>query len=1214
MTLRRSMWGRCIKTVDLGPKRGKTMCKGFKLFVRITCSILKNGSDKLRQILRGILAFGCNVCKFLGGLLIKITRFRMVKRLVEQVRFTFTKHKTNFDTLSPQKDVELGFYEKAIDYALHTKDVLNIGLLGAYGSGKSSILETYLYKHGRKYLRVSISEFVDSVSSNEYDEKDLEGRIINHLLLQIPGYRILGTSFRKKGFSQFVRCLVLAASISIILIIVISSVWTDNLNLITGIGYKQKSYLFISALLILVFDVVFSWVIRNHNHNIKLKDVEISLFPKDDDLHFDKYFDEIVYLISHCGCRIVVFEDLDRFNSVEILKKIREINIAVNYLKLFKVRFIYLVRDDLFSVENRTKFFDYIIPVIPYVNGQNSYERIKVLLQKYGIEDEVDDNLLHLASVYIDDARCMNSICNEYRVIREQLEATSYTSKLFALVIYKCLFPKDFYQSTHFRGLVGWIFKDGKKNIIEIAEAKYDKEIEQKTTNESDEDENLVLEREELVQMKKRLKYMSAAQLFSVCGYDELWESVLDEIRDQKGTCEATKDVLYSEKNNLIKNLIIKGYIDECYIDYLSYWSNVLLSEGDRQFVYGIYNGNNTPNEVYNIGNAQLVTEYLGTTELERKGAINHTLLDYLLSHADNNSEKLDALIRTISKEKKYEFIKEHLLQFSNDTIFLNLIAQNHPKLLLPEEIISHGYDIKDVEFYLYAMVSTGAVCFFKDEDCKQIIKTEIEKAKFIYNPSKELLDYHDLTPQTLEKACKFLRLQIENIDFNDCNKNLLDVIVNGRYYAVNLQNVLSILEQENNLQLSQVKRLFITLVYSYEKNGKRRIIYRANHLMKELIENEKKIRFTDNPEIVRCFLLEDDISDDIKKMYVSHHRKELDMSIEELDVVVTTELLASGVLKFSFENAWIYYKQNDNVINEYLLSYVNTARKLRIDEKARTDYKILFKALLLNNSIDLPIYRELLGNCNIIFSETEVRGLDEQHLTLLIEAGVVKDSVNLHLRIRSEFGVILAARLACQEIDSYIYWIPNYLTEDSREIIEILKSDVEFSKKKELLNKCRCFYEIDPVNYDDEINEEILRNRSNLDVLDSAASKYGILSDGVKEAYRHATKRLCKDGKLTNAPRILIQEFLLYDNLSPEEQKEMICSNADKLNKQLVKTYLKQSGNVELAKAIDGHNDISVIADKAVEHLITSNNGKKWLVGFRRDGNYVIFNPLQND
>ena len=154
-----------------------------------------------------------------------------------------------FYALTPTFIVDLGIYESALDFACTDKNVRNVAVSGAYGSGKSSVVETYKIKHREiKFLHISLAHFqaeanaihkdetqdsgtdaVDgnSVCSNDKDVKGnsnkssvvtvLEGKILNQLLHQIETKQIPLTSFRtKREPSGFRRFLMITFALSVL--------------------------------------------------------------------------------------------------------------------------------------------------------------------------------------------------------------------------------------------------------------------------------------------------------------------------------------------------------------------------------------------------------------------------------------------------------------------------------------------------------------------------------------------------------------------------------------------------------------------------------------------------------------------------------------------------------------------------------------------------------------------------------------------------------------------------------------------------------------------------------------------------------------------------------------------------------------------------------------------------------------------------------------
>ncbi|WP_328325749.1 hypothetical protein OHA70_36330 [Kribbella sp. NBC_00382] len=100
---------------------------------------------------------------------------------------------------------------------------------------------------------------------------------------------------------------------------------------------------------------------------------------------------------------------------------------------------------------NRTKFFDLVIPVVPFISYRNARELLSALLKQAGITG-IERPLVDLVARHTTDMRLLLNMRNEYLVFAERpLEADKRapgltTSNLFALVAYKNLHLEDFEQ------------------------------------------------------------------------------------------------------------------------------------------------------------------------------------------------------------------------------------------------------------------------------------------------------------------------------------------------------------------------------------------------------------------------------------------------------------------------------------------------------------------------------------------------------------------------------------------------------------------------------------------------------------------------------------------------------------------------------------------------------------------------------------------------
>ena len=180
-------------------------------------------------------------------------------------------------------------------------------------------------------------------------------------------------------------------------------------------------------------------------------ETDIEIFSNDNSKvsYFDRYLDDVLYLFKQSGADVIVFEDIERFNDSRIFEKLKELNIVINRNRKAnnkrKLVFFYLVKDDLFESQERTKFFDFIIPVVPVVTASNSHDILKKLLTEMWEYDSLDKTFLFNISLYLDDMRLINNICNEYLTYKDTLNTLKLDyEKLFAMVVYKNIFPKDF--------------------------------------------------------------------------------------------------------------------------------------------------------------------------------------------------------------------------------------------------------------------------------------------------------------------------------------------------------------------------------------------------------------------------------------------------------------------------------------------------------------------------------------------------------------------------------------------------------------------------------------------------------------------------------------------------------------------------------------------------------------------------------------------------
>lgn len=417
-----------------------------------------------------------------------------------------------------EDDVIKKSYFYALDEALKERDNKNIAITGGYGAGKSTIIESYFEKNdkkAKKMMRVSIATFqLEQNSDPNLNENLLEQQILQQMFYQVNPDQIPNSRFTKisdLNFWYVFRILVFLMSTIIFTYLLISNEWMNSLkevlidwvgkglwsNVMLFLGYIILTLLYAPAiyLMLMIFRKlgVSKFGIANANIEFKLQDGNTV---------FNNYMDEIIYLFHKSKYKYIVFEDLDRFKNLKIYESLRSLNTTLNNSALLKdsdIKFIYALKDDIFTnedeselINNRTKFFDFIIPTIKVMHSSNAESfllgKLKDVIEEensIGVvsnQQKISKKLIEDLSLFINDMRTLINICNEFQVYRTRLEDSSVIyDQLFAFIVYKNIYPKDYSHLLENKGLVYRIFNN-KTEIISNLKNKIS-ELENKTKN-----------------------------------------------------------------------------------------------------------------------------------------------------------------------------------------------------------------------------------------------------------------------------------------------------------------------------------------------------------------------------------------------------------------------------------------------------------------------------------------------------------------------------------------------------------------------------------------------------------------------------------------------------------------------------------------------------------------------------------------------------------
>ncbi|MDD3751428.1 MAG: hypothetical protein PHU60_05200 [Tissierellia bacterium] len=235
----------------------------------------------------------------------------------------------NFQKLTPMNDAELSIYKNALDFVFDNPDLKNIGVLGAYSAGKSSIVETYKkLKPDIKFMHISLAYFQSASESDrltiEQNENVLEGKILNQLIHQIEPEKIPQTNFRVKRQLSTKRLWLSMVMVSLVFVLLIYLFNWDNwigfVSSLTSTFFKNILLFTTAPLTVFLAGLIcvgiFSYLIyevfkvqfnKNLFKGISAQGNTIEIFEQSEESYFDKYLNEVLYLFENSGKDVIHF-------------------------------------------------------------------------------------------------------------------------------------------------------------------------------------------------------------------------------------------------------------------------------------------------------------------------------------------------------------------------------------------------------------------------------------------------------------------------------------------------------------------------------------------------------------------------------------------------------------------------------------------------------------------------------------------------------------------------------------------------------------------------------------------------------------------------------------------------------------------------------------------------------------------------------------------
>lgn len=1226
----------------------------------------------------------------------------------------------NFEKLTPDKDADISVYEEAIEFVFDNSDVTNIAISGAYGAGKSSVIESYEKKHDNKnFLHISLAHFEPTERNESEDsvkETTLEGKILNQLIHQIPVDRIPQTNFRvKKDVGR--RNIII---ITILLYVLLGSItfismsnkiqnWVDalcdgRLKSLLAIFTNDFTVFFAAIALagsafICIYNAVKVQKNKNLFHKVTVQGNTIEIFENKDESYFDKYLNEVLYLFEQVEADVIVFEDMDRFNSNVIFERLREVNNLVNVHKYNKfknkkrhklinkifrgkekqykpLRFFYLLRDDVFVTKDRTKFFDYIIPIVPVLDGTNSYDQFIRHLKKGNILEKFDSTFLQRLALYIDDMRVLKNVYNEFLVYMYRLNNTDLNwNKMLAIIVYKNIFPRDFCNLQLGKGYVHELFEQkenlsketigkleeekqliqekityiNKENLTDVQElndayeAKYNRlprdswynQLTQEGRKEKDKLEKEKEKRIEVIDNRNKgmmteleVKLQDIEQRISATKTKLLSELITRDNTDSIfmiksinpiGEENQYNEIKGSDYLELLKFLISNGYIDETYNDYMTYFYEDSLSAHDKMFLRRITDKKGSDYE-YSLKDVEKVlsSPVLRVVDFYEEETLNFNLLKGLLVNQENPKYQkyLSALIKQMKDNKDTEFISKFYDSTQFDKTFIIKLNEQWTDFF-SYIAVNKILPLKQIRGF-----SLDSLCLL-DENKIQDINVEGCLTDYISNQSDYLNIQNPDVAKIISQFC-ILGVKLKKIEIDTANKDLIVGVYENNLYELTFENIkLMIKSMYGEYDSYNIEHRNYTVIQGKSESPLAKYIAEnINRYANEYLKNCNGY-IEDSEDVAIKFINDENVLGDIQEKYVNV----LKTVISDISVIqnkkLWNEMLDKRIIKKTVPNIIHYY--TEYCCDSQLIKFINECDAGMDYSHIENEFggeiaRQFFDSVAVNNEIKTSRYQEILCNMGYGYDVYDAFDISDDKMEVLIKKDVIEmNNVGLEY-IRNHYKKYTALYID-ENIEAYL----RIITSDNfsyEEALHILGMEIGDKEKIDLLGLTTEPISVVGKGYSSSLIKYILDNNFDEHDENELYQHFSEYEEVIQSSiYRVAKSRIANiiDNSTIVLDDNLLSELLTMSKCSMDDKIQLWAKALPNLTEETCKKHFDELGFPELKGIFTKRNnytktyeDNSFIRD--ILYVLKKNT---WIFDYYKksddEGYVVVKNPIKD-
>ena len=478
-----------------------------------------------------------------------------------------------------------------------------------------------------------------------------------------------------------------------------------------------------------------------------------------------------------------------------------------------------------------------------------------------------------------------------------------------------------------------------------------------------------------------------------------------------------------------------RGYIDEDYFDYISYFYEDELTLNDRDLMLSMKQAIRSDFR-FNINKVEKFVKKLPLYVFNDDAVLNNQLVDFLIEHRNIYPQKFDLLMKRIENSNPpIDFIAQYNLRSKSAELLYNRFIEYAPSENW-SAVMSYPDDAERTNMIV------GCLKFCTLTELPAKMQSWLNDNYDFLTSHSEFIGLKQVTEHLFE-----------NRKFNSVNStsfDLLDFIIKNHSYALNSANLCLIVNyagkvdniNADNLTLSRIRDINNPDIIAYVEDN-------LNLCLDIFSQTDNQ----ENEEALLFIINSDDVEPEIKKRYLAQQQNRIQDIKHILDDYkdLAMELF---LINPSWENVSAYFAFSESKISKLLILYVehfNSELSNQPCADVVENKGSLFNVLLGSNVLTLKTF-ELLQksfDCTIASCES-LDGVEDDRLDILIDFGKV------------EYTQENTSSISSRRVSTFVKYLLHHKTEYLSEVESItytaeialclLKSDSLNNKEKSLI------------------------------------------------------------------------------------------------------------------------------------------------------------------